>query len=134
MKRATFAGLRHANALRLPTFRNARGALSHTRPDGSDWSPADWCTAVTGELGEMANLLKKVRRGDLSMAEARDDLGREMADVVTYLDILAAQCGVDLGAAVAGKFDEVSIRVGSPVRFSHGEALARLEASNDGEG
>jgi hypothetical protein len=42
----------------------------------------------------------------------RDD---ELADVVTYLDILAFRCGVDLGAATMSKFNRVSERVGSDV-------------------
>jgi NTP pyrophosphatase (non-canonical NTP hydrolase) len=41
----------------------------------------------------------------------------ELADVVTYLDLLAAVLGVDLGQAVADKFNEVSIRVGFPERL-----------------
>lgn len=116
--RLTFATLRRANLARLPTFKNPHGEPAHSEPDGSDWSLADWLTATAGELGELANLLKKVRRGDLTLDEARADLGRECADVVTYLDILAFRLGVDLGPAVVGKFNEVSRRVDSPVRIA----------------
>lgn len=111
----TFPALRRANAARLPLFKNARGAPAHSEPDGSDWSLSDWATATLGELGEAANLVKKVRRGDLSLAEARDDLAAELADTATYLDIFAARCGVDLGLAVAEKFGRISRRVGAPV-------------------
>jgi Predicted pyrophosphatase len=111
----SFDTLAAANMARLPQFRNAKGELSHSEPDGSDWTPNDWMTAVTGEVGEAANVLKKVRRGDLSMDEARESLGKEFADIVTYLSILAMQCGVDLGDAVTNKFNEVSARVGSTV-------------------
>jgi Predicted pyrophosphatase len=111
----TFETLRDANVARLPTFKNAKGETAHTKPDGSDWSLNDWCTAVTGELGELANLLKKVRRGDLSLEDARETIGKELADIQIYLDLLAKQCGVDLGAAVIDKFNEVSDRVESPV-------------------
>jgi hypothetical protein len=38
-----------------------------------------------------------------------------LADVVTYLDILAFRCGVDLGNATMSKFNRVSERVGSDV-------------------
>lgn len=121
----TFSALRAANRARLPTFRNARGEIAHAATDGSDWSPGEWLTAVVGEMGEAANLLKKVRRGDLSLDDARADLAKEFADVVTYLDLLAMQVGVDLGQATAAKFDEVSIRVGSPVRIAdHQGSLA----------
>lgn len=55
----TFNTLRGANMKRLPMFRDSKD-------DGSDWSPAQWLQAVTGELGEYANLRKKVERGDLA--------------------------------------------------------------------
>jgi NTP pyrophosphatase (non-canonical NTP hydrolase) len=42
---------------------------------------------------------------------------KELADVVTYLDLLAFQLNIDLGDAVIQKFNEVSIRVGSTVRL-----------------
>jgi hypothetical protein len=41
----------------------------------------------------------------------------EIADVVTYLDLLAHVLGVDLGRAAATKFNEVSERVGFPDRI-----------------
>ena len=109
--------LRDANKARLPTFKNARGEPAHSEPDGSDWCLAQWCNAVTGELGEAANLIKKIERGDMTLDEARPALAKEFADVLTYLDILAFRAGVDLGAATVEKFNEVSIRVGSPVRL-----------------
>jgi len=114
----TFNTLRGANLARLPQFKNKKGDPAHSEPDGSDWSLGDWCTAVTGELGEAANLIKKVKRGDLTLDEAREDISKELADVQTYLDILAFRCGIDLGKATMDKFNEVSKRVGSTVRIS----------------
>jgi NTP pyrophosphatase (non-canonical NTP hydrolase) len=114
-KTMTFAVLREANLARLPRFRNRQGEIAHPSPDGSDWSLADWIVAVTGELGELANLQKKVRRGDFTLDAARVELGEELADVATYLDILAMRYGVDLGQAVVDKFNEVSRRVDAGV-------------------
>jgi NTP pyrophosphatase (non-canonical NTP hydrolase) len=111
----TFATLRLANTKRLPTFKNAKGEPAHSQPDGSDWSNAQWLGAVLGELGEFANLEKKVVRGDLTMEQAKPALAKELADVVTYLDILAYRLDIDLGEATRAKFNEVSARVGSPV-------------------
>lgn len=122
----SFKTLRLANITRLPLFKNRKGGPAHSEPDGSDWTNGDWVCAITGELGEAAGLVKQVTRGDFEMDEeydptwhpgvtARQALAKEMADVVTYLDILAMRCGVDLGAAVASKFNEVSRRVGAPV-------------------
>lgn len=60
-----FAVLRGANLARLPQFKNRHGEPAHSRPDGSDWTPAQWLQAVTGELGAYANLRKKFERGDI---------------------------------------------------------------------
>ena len=73
--------------------------------------------AALGELGEAANILKKVRRGDLTIDNARDDVGRELADTVTYIFLLASRLDIDLGAAVVKKFNEVSDRVKSPIKL-----------------
>lgn len=110
-----FSQLREANIRRLPLFRNKRGEYAHAKPDGSDWSDAEWLQAVVGELGEFANLRKKVLRGDLLMADALPELADELADVAIYLDLLAFRLGVDLGAAVASKFNRVSLRVAANV-------------------
>lgn len=117
-KPLTFDDLREANKRRLPQFKNRKGEPAHSKPDGSDWKLSAWCNAVCGELGETANLVKKIERGDLSLDEARAELAKEIADVQTYLDILAFRAGIDLGAATVEKFNEVSERVGSDVRLN----------------
>lgn len=114
----TFNTLRGANTARLPQFKNSKGEPAHSEPDGSDCKLSAWCNAVTGELGEAANIIKKIERGDLSLDEARPSLAKEFADIVTYLDILAMRAGVDLGKATMDKFNEVSERVGSTVRIA----------------
>ncbi len=111
----TFNTLRAGNTKRLPLFKNAKGEPAHSKPDGSDWSNAQWLQAVVGELGEFANLQKKVERGDLTADEAKPMLAKELADVVTYLDILAFRLDINLGVAVMDKFNEVSKRVGAPI-------------------
>lgn len=113
----TFNTLRGGNVARMPQFKNRKGEPAHSAADGSDWALSAWCNAVCGELGEAANLIKKIERGDVSLVEARSDLAKELADVVTYLDILAFRAGIDLGEATMNKFNEVSKRVGSNVRM-----------------
>lgn len=93
--------------------------------------------AVTGEVGELAGELKKAARGDygLDTRYAMDHnvdaipesvklkIAQEMADVVTYLDLLAIQFDIDLGQAIKDKFNIVSGRVNSSiciVEFSDG--------------
>lgn len=77
-------------------------------------------TAIAGEVGEACNIIKKIERGDFTdseLTQAFVDLGKELADVVTYADIIASKIGRNLGTCVRDKFNEVSDRVGSDVRF-----------------
>lgn len=117
MNSLTFDALRAANMQRLPVFKNKHGELAHPRPDGSDWSPAQWLGALVGELGEYANIRKKYERGDLSVAEFKAAAAKELADVQTYLDILAWQLDIDLGRATIEKWNEVSRRIKCGIRI-----------------
>lgn len=110
----TFNTLRGGNVARLGDFKNAKGERCHV-PDGSDWALSAWCNATCGELGELANLVKKIERGDFTLDDARAQVADELADVTTYLDLLAYRCGVNLGQAITEKFNKVSARVGSRV-------------------
>lgn len=114
----SFATLRSANLARLPLFKNRKGQPAHSRADGFDWSPAQWLQAVVGELGEYANICKKFERGDLDADEFAKLAADELADVQTYLDILAYRVGVDLGAATIKKWNEVSQRVDCALRIN----------------
>lgn len=117
MSGLSFNELRRANILRIPQFKNKHGLPAHSKPDGSDWSPAQWLQAMVGEVGEYANVRKKYERGDLTLEEFQYAAGKELADVQTYLDILALQLGIDLGQATMDKFNEVSDRVGSSIKL-----------------
>jgi NTP pyrophosphatase (non-canonical NTP hydrolase) len=117
--RLSFDMLRAANTARLPLFKNRKGEPAHSEPDGSDWSLGDWSNAVLGEIGEAANIIKKIKRGDITLEEARPALAKEFADAVAYLDILAMRAGIDLGEATSQKWDEVSERIGVLLRMEH---------------
>lgn len=98
------------------TFEALRGANVRRCEEAfhplDDWSETDWATALAGEVGEACNLLKKRRRGeDIPTQEVAD----ELADVMLYLDLLAARMGIDLEDAVKRKFNAVSERRGSTV-------------------
>lgn len=85
----TLNTLRAANINRLPEFKNKQGGLAHTKPDGSDWTVAQWLQAVVGELGEFCAVRIEYECGKLSTAEYEIAAGKELADILTYLDILA---------------------------------------------
>lgn len=110
----TFAELRAANIARRDEL--LRVKMPNFRPE-NEWSLNDWMTALTGEIGEIANLLKKVKRGDFTLDEARLDIATEIADAQTYLDLLAHRADIDLAAATIMKWNEVSRRVGLPHRI-----------------
>ena len=111
-------------ALTFDAFRSATVARClKWHPQGIEsWSPSDWLTAVTGELGELASLLtmRNRERDGLpgnKFSPTQKQIADELADVLTYLDLLAAALGVDLGRAAVQKFNEVSERVGFPDRI-----------------
>jgi len=117
----TFRTLRNGNLKRLPLFKDRHGNLSHppekcSKP-GDNWDASDWVMATVGELGELANVLKKVLRGDFDpkSPEVRKMIADELADVAVYLDLLAFNVDVDLGEAVMSKWNETSRKLGIPL-------------------
>jgi NTP pyrophosphatase (non-canonical NTP hydrolase) len=111
----TFNTLRSANTARLPTFKNANGEICHPDTDFGNWSLTDWTTALAGEVGEAANIIKKLRRGDFTIKECQQQLADELADVQIYLDLLAKAAGIDLGRATIAKFNRKSHELSLPV-------------------
>lgn len=69
---------------------------------------------LTGEVGELANKIKKVERqqfgfrGGVSIQEAWQDIVDELADVAICVDLLGMKLGVDLATAVREKFNKTS--------------------------
>ena len=85
----------------------------------SRWSLSDWMTATMGELGEAANVAKKlnrVRDGIPGNAETPEQLramlADELADTFIYLDLLAQSQGIILEDAVLTKFKKTSAKIG----------------------
>ena len=113
-----------SNQLTFDTFRAANVARClKWHPEGIEsWSASDWMTAIVGELGELAGLIKMRNRERDGLpgnkfSPTDEQIGKEAADVLTYLDLFCAMHGIDLGVAAAMKFNEVSERVGFPDRI-----------------
>ena len=94
----------------------AKSGFNH-RLDG--WTLSDWMTAVLGELGEAANIAKKlnrVRDGIPGNTETPEQLqcalADELADTFIYLDLLAQSQGIVLEEAVLNKFQITSRKIG----------------------
>lgn len=111
----SFAELRKANVARCLKW----------HPDGIEsWSLADWFAGASGEMGELGGDIKCLNRcrdglpgNKKTEAEIRANIPKEIADVIFYLDLLAAREGIDLSAAIRQKFNEVSERVGFPEKL-----------------
>jgi len=109
----------HRNGLTFNTLRQAN-VLRASRAEAyreceTKWTHAHWMQALMGEVGELANFLKKVDRGDFPIESISSDIANEIADIQTYLDLLANHLNVDLGEATASKFNLVSKRIGADV-------------------
>lgn len=83
------------------------------------WTLSDWMTAVAGELGEAANVAKKLNRvrdgivgNKETPEELRSALADELADTFIYLDLVAQSQGIDLEAAIIEKFNRTSAKIG----------------------
>lgn len=94
-------------------------------PHDGRWNGADWSNAMCGEAGEAANVVKKLRRLDEFLVNTGDPdqdsliraLGDEIADVFTYLNLLAVYYGIDMASVIKTKFNIVSERHGFPERI-----------------
>lgn len=98
--------------------RRCEGAKGFNHPL-SGWSLSDWMTATMGELGEAANIAKKLNRvrdgipGNKETPDAlKKALADELADAFIYLDLCAQSQGIDLEDAVISKFNRTSKRIG----------------------
>lgn len=110
------------------SFQDLRRANHNRQPYWShkceDWTPAHWLQAMVGELGEYANIRKKLDRGDTIDALAGSSgetfvsqIADELADTQIYLDMLAYSNGIDLEKAVRSKFNRTSDEIRCPIKL-----------------
>jgi NTP pyrophosphatase (non-canonical NTP hydrolase) len=98
---------------KLRRFADADAPYNRTLTAGHSMNANATCSAC-GDL-DGCHLPAKQRndRRDITA-----NIGKELADVIIYADLLAARLGIDLGIAVANKFNEVSERVRSDITLS----------------
>jgi len=108
----SFSAFSYANVARC----QAESGFNHSI---ASWSGSDWMTAVTGELGEAANIIKKlnrVRDGVPGNSETEDELraglADEIADTFIYLDLLAQRYGLNVDDIIKDKFNRTSEKIG----------------------
>jgi NTP pyrophosphatase (non-canonical NTP hydrolase) len=79
-----------------------------------------YALAMGGEAGEAQNVVKKLWREALGIRGSRStiaELGGELADMITYADLLAWKAGIDLWSVLQTTFNEVSEREGLETRL-----------------
>jgi NTP pyrophosphatase (non-canonical NTP hydrolase) len=89
----------------------------------NSWSLSDWMTALMGEVGEAANITKKLNRirdgipgNKETEEELKKGLKEEIADVFIYLDLVAQSQGLDLETIVCDKFNKTSDKLGCNIK------------------
>lgn len=111
--------------LSLKKLREVNAARALAWNGDTPWSPADRMTELIGELGEAANVMKKLRRIECGMAgndrsqepALREQLKTELADTLICVDLLANELNIDLSEATIEKFNRTSEKVGLPHRL-----------------
>jgi hypothetical protein len=76
---------------------------------------------LAGEIGELCNVLKKIERERFGMPGSRATVGQaaeELADGIICLDLIGVALGIDVWAAVVGKFNKTSEKYGLTTRIS----------------
>ncbi len=92
---------RQFDAVRETTFR-----WSEPIRDGSTAALSHNALALAGEVGELANLVKKLERGDFGFGELMASLPGELADILIYVLKIAYQSDVDLERAFLSKVEQ----------------------------
>ncbi len=89
---------------------NADRCNKYIRPI-EEWTPLEWGACAAGELGELCNYLKKVKRGSKKWNEkTKEEVGYEISDTMAYLFLLASLLEIDVEQVLIEKFNIVSDR------------------------
>lgn len=111
----TFGQFSQANRDRCESMQGFKHPLN-------GWTLSDWLTATAGELGEAANVIKKLNRyrdgipGNKQSEQAlRDQLRKELGDAFVYLDLLAQAADISIADAAVEVFNAKSVEIGYPV-------------------
>jgi hypothetical protein len=82
--------LQGTNNMLFSEFQEISVARSHALfPQCDEWDEEDWQCALLGEVGKLANLIKKIRRGDLFDDALAANITMETADCAIYLCLSA---------------------------------------------
>jgi len=104
-----------------------------TSPQGlnhslESWSEAEWTNAIAGELGEAANLTKKllrhrdgvagnVKTEDQDIDYLRRQAAHEIIDAIIYADLAIQRLGFNTSELLVGVFNRKSDQLGCPIKY-----------------
>jgi NTP pyrophosphatase (non-canonical NTP hydrolase) len=89
---------------------------------------------ISGEVGELCNIIKKLDRGDMVQTESVEQhITDEIADIFIYLDLIADLFDIDLQDAVTKKFNETSVKHDLPQRIEEEVTMTKEEISYTNE-
>lgn len=91
------------NRLAMQARRNSERWFPEVHGQGEDIVRIHYTLGLNGEAGEVSNLIKKVHTGKRSISDAKTDIAHELADVFTYLVMLAESLNISLTTAFLEK-------------------------------
>lgn len=108
----TFEEVRRANRKRAETPVSENG-FGHA-PGLVDWTLAEWTNAIAGEVGELCNLTKKIRRSvfEKDSEITKEEIMEEVGGAFAYLDLFCTRYGVTLEDCIRYEFNRVSKKIG----------------------
>jgi dCTP diphosphatase len=111
------------NVSELVDLRDQMRAFTEQRDWGQFHDPKSLILALTGEMGELAELFQWLPAADAADRAGNEPLksrvGQELADILIYLVRLADVLGVDLGAAAREKLSAAGDRFPAKDVFGH---------------
>lgn len=105
------------------------------------WTLADWGNALAGEIGEVCNKIKKIRRIQLDMTGQQlrnqpdhvgpliGDIAGELGGAFVYMIALADALQIDLTDAIRDEFNKVSTEQGFDVFIPARPEIDPIEAA-----
>ncbi len=87
--------------------------MNHERSKKNDSNNSfNWefyAIAMSGEAGEVLNVIKKIKRGDFALD--KEKIAEETVDVITYAFLLLSELGFDAEEVIMKKFEKVNKRI-----------------------
>lgn len=109
------------------------------------WSPAEWTNAIAGELGEAANLTKKLLRHrdgvagnykpeDQDVFALHRRAARELADAIIYAGLAIQRLGFDTSDVLKSVFNAKSDQLKCSIFYEGGGIRVRKDKSDGNDG